>query len=464
MARSPRLIASLIAGVVIAAAALGFAVTWRPAIAAIEPPAPQSFDSALVKRGRDLAAIGNCNDCHTVRGGGSFAGGVPVPTPFGTIFSSNITPDPETGIGHWSEAAFRRAMRSGVNRDGQHLYPTFPYDHFTNVTDADDQALYAYLMTRPPVHAPARDNQLSFSLDQRFVVAGWKLLFFHRDTYHPDSTKSAEWNRGAYLVEGLAHCGACHTPRNALGAERATAQFAGGDVDNWQAYAINGASPAPVPWDTEALFGYLSRGWHPDHGVARGPMAEVVSNLSSVPEGDVHAIATYMFGAPTPERKSRGDDVLAQAREQAKEQVKQPEMKPAAAPAAAANEAGASIYAAACATCHETGRPLPYSGVNLGLSTAISGPDPRNAANIVLSGVRPVEGERSPIMPGFAASMDDKQIAALLDYLRARFSNQPAWTGLEKTVEDARRTQTGLLQTSPGPHNAPADATQRDKP
>jgi mono/diheme cytochrome c family protein len=149
---------------------------------------------------------------------------------------------------------------------------------------------------------------------------------------------------------------------------------------------------------------------------------------------------------------------------QAKEQAKQPELKPAATPQVAANEAGASIYAAACATCHETGRPLPYGGVNLGLSTAISGPDPRNATNIVLSGVRPVEGERSPIMPGFAASMDDEQIAALLDYLRVRFSNQPAWTGVEKTVEDARRTQTVLLQTSPGPHNAPADAMQRDKP
>ncbi len=454
MTGSSRIIASVVVGILIAAAAAGVAVAWRPAIAAIEPPAPQSFDPALVKRGRDLAAIGNCNDCHTVRGGKSFAGGLPVPTPFGTIYSSNITPDAGTGIGRWPEAAFRRAMRSGVNRDGQHLYPTFPYDHFTNVTDADDQALYAYLMTRPPVQAPARANQLPFPLNQRFVLAGWKLLFLHRGSYQPDSTRSAEWNRGAYLVEGLAHCGACHTPRNALGAERATAQFAGGDVDNWQAYAINGQSPSPVPWDAEALFSYLRRGWHPDHGMARGPMAEVVSSLSSVPESDVHAIATYMagvFGAPTPERKRRGEEVLAQ--------VKSPSASPAA-----AHAAGASIYAAACATCHQTGRPLPYGGVNLGLSTAISSPDPRNAANIVLSGVRPVEGERSPIMPGFAASMDDDQIAALLNYLRARFSNQPAWTGVEKTIGDARRTQTVFLQTSPGPYNAPADATQRDKP
>jgi mono/diheme cytochrome c family protein len=157
------------------------------------------------------------------------------------------------------------------------------------------------------------------------------------------------------------------------------------------------------------------------------------------------------FGAPTPDRKRRGDEVLTQA-------------KSPAPPPPETGAAGASIYAAACAGCHETSRPLPYGGVNLGLSTAISSPDARNAANIVLSGVRPVEGERSPIMPGFAASMSDGQLAALLNYMRARFSNQPAWTGVEKTIEDARRTQTVFLQTSPGPHNAPADATQRDKP
>jgi mono/diheme cytochrome c family protein len=451
---SSRIIWSIVAAIVIVAAAAAFAVTWRPAIAAIEPPTPASFDTALVKRGRELAAIGNCSDCHTVRGGEAFAGGLPVPTPFGIIYSSNITPDAETGIGRWPEAAFRRAMRDGVDRDGRHLYPTFPYDHFTNVSDEDDSALYAYLMTRRPVHAPARANQLSFPLDQRVVIAGWKLLFLRHGTYQPDSMKSAEWNRGAYLVEGLAHCGACHTPRNALGAERTSAAFAGGDVDNWHAYAINGQSPAPVPWDAGALAAYLRDGWHPDHGVARGPMAQVVSNLSSVPEGDVRAIAAYMagvFGAPSADRKRRGDEVLAQ-------------VKSTATQTAAANTAGASIYAAACATCHETGRPLPYGGVNLGLSTAISSPDARNAANIVLSGVQPVEGERSPIMPGFAPSMSDGQIAALLNYLRARFSNQPAWTGLEKTIAEARRTQTVFLETSPAPHNAPADPTQRDKP
>ena len=459
----PRIIAGIIGVIVIAGVAAGFAVAWRPAIAAIDPPALASFDPAMVKRGRELAVIGNCNDCHTVRGGKSFAGGLPVPTPFGTIYSSNITPDAQTGIGRWSEQAFRRAMRSGVNRDGQHLYPTFPYDHFTNVSDQDDAALYAFLMTRPPVTAPARANELSFPLDHRFVIAGWKLLFLRHGTFEPDSSKSAEWNRGAYLVEGLAHCGACHTPRNGLGAERPDAQFTGGDVDNWRAYAINANSAAPIPWNAEALYGYLRQGWHPDHGTARGPMAEVVSNLSSVNESDVRAIATYMagvFGAPTPDRKNQAAEVLAQ--------VKAP-VKSAAPDAAAVqpveiDAAGAAIYAAACATCHETGRALPYGGVNLRLSTALSSPDPRNAVNILLSGIRPVEGERSPIMPGFAATMNDDQIVSLLQYLRAQFSNQPPWTSVETAVAEARRTQTVFLQTSPGPRNAPADPTQRDKP
>jgi mono/diheme cytochrome c family protein len=200
----------------------------------------------------------------------------------------------------------------------------------------------------------------------------------------------------------------------------------------------------------------LRDGWHPDHGVARGPMAEVVSNLSSVSESDVRAIATYMasvFGPPTPDQKKQGEAALAQAKSPA----------PVTLPSDV-NAAGALIYTAACATCHETGRAVPYGGVNLALSTALSSPDPRNAVNIVLSGIRPVEGERSPIMPGFAASMNDDQISALLRFLRARFSNQPPWSGVEKTVADARQTQTVFLQTSAGPHNAPADPTQRDKP
>ncbi len=453
------IIGGALAALIIGGAGAMFVIAWRPAIAAIEPPAPQSFAPDLVKRGRELAAIGNCNDCHTMNGGKNYAGGLPVPTPFGTVFSSNITPDVETGIGSWSEAAFRRAMLAGVDREGRHLYPTFPYDHFTNVSDDDNHALYAFLLTREPVRAPARDNRLVFPLSQRVTIAGWKLLFFHRGTFRQNPAKSAEWNRGAYLVEGLAHCGACHTPRNALGAERANASFAGGEVDNWKAYALNEQSSSPVPWDAEALYAYLRDGWHPDHGTARGPMAEVVRNLSQVPPSDVRAIATYMadmFGQPAPERSRQGEEVLVQAK------------SGATAPGSAASQTdspGAAIYASACAACHESGRSPPYGGINLRLSTAISGPDPRNLANIVLAGVRPVAGERSPIMPAFASSMNDAQIASLVNYLRSRFSSQPAWTGVEKAVKDARATETASLQPSAGARQAPlADPAQRAKP
>src|SRR5205823_9550370 len=172
--------------------------------------------------------------------------------------------------------------------------PTFPYDHFTNVTDEDDRALYAYLMTRQPVHAFARENQLSFPLDQRFVIAGWKLLFLRPGTYQPDTARSEEWNRGAYLAEGLAHCGACHTPRNALGAEKSGDPYGGGEAEQWLAPAMNEASPAPLPWTADELFNYLRNGSDPRHGIAAGPMIDVVKNLAKVPESDVRAIAVYI--------------------------------------------------------------------------------------------------------------------------------------------------------------------------
>lgn len=439
------------------AAAGAIAVAWRPSLTAIATPARASFDPALVKRGRELAALGNCNDCHMAPGGKAFAGGLPVPTPFGTIFSANITPDPATGIGRWSEQAFARAMRSGVSRDGAHLYPTFPYDHFTNVSDDDNRALYAYVMTRTPVSAQPPANQLAFPLGWRPIIAGWKLLFLHNDTLTPNPSQSAEWNRGAYLVKGLAHCGSCHTPRNKLGAERASAQFAGGEVDGWQAYPLNDASKSPVPWTAEALFTYLRTGSQLQHGVARGPMAQVVSNLSTVPEADVRAIATYMavVATPTPDRRQSGNQAIASIEPANSSQTER------AAPAQAAHPAGAAIYQAACAGCHDAGRPVPYGGVNLHLSTGVNASDARNVTNTILIGVKPVPGERSPIMPGVAASMDDGQIVALLQYLRARFSDQPAWSDLDRTVAGARESQMTEVQTT---KNATAASQQRDKP
>jgi mono/diheme cytochrome c family protein len=195
-----------------------FAFAWYPAIAPVVAPGPRSVAPDLITKGRMLAGGDFCAECHTARGGAPYAGGYPMSTPFGTIYSSNITPDPDTGIGTWSEVAFARAMREGVAQDGSLLYPAFPYDHFTRLSDEDVAALYAYFMTRPPVHAPARANDLRFPLNIRHMLAGWRLLFFRSERFAPDAGKSAAWNRGAYLAEGLSHCGACHTPRNRLGA------------------------------------------------------------------------------------------------------------------------------------------------------------------------------------------------------------------------------------------------------
>src|SRR5690348_6401495 len=187
MARTIAIIVVAICAVAVGAA---FLLAWRRPIEPITPPDPKSFDAALVQRGAQLAAIGNCNTCHTAPGGKSFAGGAGVPTPFGTIYSTNITPDTQTGIGSWSEAAFRRSMREGVDRAGRHLYPAFPYDHFTLITDDDNRAIYAYLMSREPVHAAVPANDLRFPFNLRVLLAGWKLLFLHQGVYQPVTSRS----------------------------------------------------------------------------------------------------------------------------------------------------------------------------------------------------------------------------------------------------------------------------------
>jgi mono/diheme cytochrome c family protein len=423
----------------IAAAVAFFAPAWHAAIDPIAPQA-QNFPPDLIRHGATLAALGDCITCHTAPGGRAFAGGLAVPTPFGTIYSTNITPDANTGIGRWSEAAFRRALREGVDRGGRQLYPAFPYDHFTLTTDDDVHALYAYAMTRDPVRAAARPNDLAFPFNIRPLLAGWKLLFFRQGPYRTDPAQSAAWNRGAYLVEGLAHCGACHTPRNALGAEQADNRFGGGEAEGWSAYALNQASPAPVHWDQAALGFYLRNGWHEAHGVALGPMASVLNNLAAMPDADIAAIATYMSGVtgePNAEQRRSGEALVEQARQ------RKPGNSPATAVSqtggqSANSQSGALIYQAACATCHDSGRPPPFGGIDLALSTAPSAPVARNVINVVLWGLPATDAQHGPIMPGFANVMTDRQVADLVAYLRSRFGNKPPWTAIDKDVADAR--------------------------
>ncbi|MDP0928940.1 cytochrome c [Paracoccus onubensis] len=431
-----RLIIRFVILLAIVAAGL-FAYAWKPAIDPAAPPQRADFDQALIEKGAQLAAVGNCTACHTNSGGRSFAGSFPMPTPFGIIYSSNITPDPETGIGQWSEAAFGRAMREGVSRDGSHLYPAFPFDHFTRVSDEDNKALYAFLMTRPAVQQSPRANELPFPLNIRFVLAGWKLLFFDEGAHQNVASQSDEWNRGAYLVDGLGHCGACHTPRNAFGAEKRDAYLAGGEAEGWSAFALNEASPAPVPWTADSLYAYLRRGWHADHGVANGPMAEVTGNLGLLPDSDIRAIAVYLdslMGTPSAEREQRGEQALKAAAAASEPVLAAASGAQGDTPAAR----GETIYYAACATCHDSNRPQPFGGSNLHLSSALNAPDSQNAINVILFGLPAASGRQSSIMPGFAAIMNDQQVGDLLAYLREEFAQQPDWDDVTSRLTDTR--------------------------
>ena len=416
------------------------AFAHRPAIEAIEPPAPTSFASETVRRGEELAVLANCNTCHSAPGGAPYAGGLPIETPFGTIHATNITPDPETGIGRWSEAAFERSMREGVDRDGNHLYPAFPYDHFTRVSSDDIAAIYGYLMTREPARAEPPANELPFPLDQRPLLAGWKLLFLEREPLAPDPARSAEWNRGRELTEGLGHCGACHTPRNVLGATQRDQALAGAELADWYAYALNGSSPAPVPWTVDSLTFYLRHGYHEEHGVSRGTMALVTANLGASSEADVRAMATYIveeMGEPSPERMQRAEAARELAARENRAGAPTAGDSMAASGTPAEGGRGAAIFAAACASCHESGRALPEGGLNLHLSTALRSTNPQNVVNVTLHGLPAPEDQAGPVMPGFAGAIGEADLVALLAYARARFgAGEAPWDDLEARVRD----------------------------
>jgi len=384
----------------------------RESVAQVEPP--KSFPREQVAQGAELAHIGNCMGCHTAEGGKPYAGGTPLKTPFGTIYGTNITPDPETGIGRWPLEAFTRAMREGVDRDGRHLFPAFPYDHFTKLTDGDIAALYAFVMTREPVSQENRRNSVPLP---RASVGIWKSRYFERGVFKPDPARSAEWNRGAYLVEGLGHCGACHTPRNKLGAEEKDRAFAGGEVEGWHAPALNSASPSPVPWTVEAMQAYLRNGVADLHAISAGPMVEVGHGLSQVSDEAVRAIATY-----TVSLDKRSEEERRRAREAALERAR-----------TSVAVQGNTVYDGACADCHNRGRGQEGGALELPLGTALTIPTPRNLAYIIRDGIVPPEGERGGWMPGYAGALTNEQLTELLIYLRA-LSGQPAWADVAGEV------------------------------
>jgi mono/diheme cytochrome c family protein len=428
-----------IAIAIVAAAVLGlagfFVLAWRPAIAPIAPPTPASFPADAIAKGEILSAAGHCESCHTRPRGEPFAGGYGVNTPFGIIYGTNITPDPETGIGRWSLAAFDRAMREGVAADGSHLFPAFPYNAYTELWDDDVKALYAYLMTRPPVRATVPANTIPFPLSIRAFQEGWKILFFRSGRYRPDTSKSAEWNRGAYLAEALSDCGGCHTPRNLLGAEKTRDTYAGAVIDDWIAPALTEANPSPVPWTQTELMSYLRTGLGPLHGAAiAATMTPVVREGlgdSKVPEADVRALAVYF-----------ADIDHASVHETA--------VEPAVKNAIATSYLGgdeeydpdARLYAAACMSCHYNSGPAPRAArPELALNSALTLPEPTNFIQTVLKGIGNTEGAPDLVMPAYASSLTDAEIASLAAYLRRTRTKLPPWTDLENKVAAVRQEQ-----------------------
>jgi mono/diheme cytochrome c family protein len=429
----------VVLGIFVAAvlALVGF-VIWaerRPSIAEISTPQASSFDKAAIARGATLVVMGDCAQCHTAAGGEPLAGGYPLPTPFGTIYGSNITPDPQTGIGGWSEAAFARAMREGISRDGSYLYPAFPYPHFTLVSDQDIQAIYAFLMTRPPVHNAVPAPQLPFPLNIRLAMAGWNLLFFEPGRFKPVTGQSEAWNRGAYIAEGLGHCGACHTPLNPLGAEIRQRRYAGGAAEGWDAPALNAASPAPIPWTEQQLRAYFNTGFAADHGMAAGPMMGVTADLQNLPEADVTALATYIASF-APAASATNTAAANAAAEKTAYEVTTAQGMEQKGPA----KTGEAVFASACASCHFEGGSQPfYRPVPLALSSVVNAPTPRNLIQIVMNGIEPPPGGRGHWMPPFGAALTDQQIAQVANYARSRFSSKPAWADTAKLVGEIRK-------------------------
>ena len=409
----------------------------RPA--AITPVLANSagvYSQALQARGRQLAAIGNCVHCHTAEGGAPGAGGRALATPFGTVYSSNLTPDVATGIGAWSFSAFQRAMREGLSRDGRHLYPAFPYTAFMQTSDDDLQALFAHLMAQPAMNGAPPETSLAFPFKLRPLMGLWNALYLRPGPVVALAERSAEWNRGAALVNGLGHCTACHTPRDALGGERSgQAYLAGAMVDGWQAPPLGALSRGPVAWTETAMLQYLQHGHHAEHGIAGGTMAPVVQALAQADEADVRAMAHYLvslqpaapaLGTPAPSAAA----LVAQA-------ARQPGLLPGPAQ---------RLFEGACGACHHDGDGPQVLGLNqpLALNSTLHAEQPANLLRTVIDGLQRPAFPAIGHMPAFGQALDDRQLADLVAWMRQRFApQQAAWADLPAAVARARGKASG---------------------
>jgi len=358
-----------------------------------------------IAQGKALVVAADCASCHTADPAKPFAGGKRIDTPFGGIYSPNLTPDRDTGLGAWSDEDFYRALRYGVAPDGSRYYPAFPYPNFTKLTRDDILAIRAYLATLTPLRNARLPLELRWPLNYRVVMRAWNLLFFRPGVFEPNQQKSAEWNRGAYLVTGAAHCGACHTPKSVFGADKRGYAYGGGSVDGWFAPRLDAAERGGLKsWGIEDIVEYLQSGRN-GRSHAGGPMAEVVVNSTSkMSDADVRAIAVYLKDLPAG--------------------APEPDVAP---PPPADMMAGKAIYAHACIACHEadgSGAPRIYPPLpgNANLQSA----DPASTLRIILDGAQTLTTPRAPntgSMPAYAKQLSDQEIADVTNYIRNSWGN-----------------------------------------
>jgi mono/diheme cytochrome c family protein len=378
-----------------------------------------------IERGKALVTAGDCVACHTAKGGQPFAGGLALQTPFGAIITANITPDNTTGIGSWSADDFARAMHEGRRPGGTYLYPAFPYTYYTKVTRADVDAIYAYLRTLPPVENRVERDTLPFPFNIRQSMLGWNALFFTPGEFKADPNHSDEFNRGAYLVEGLGHCGACHTPFNAFGANRADKFLQGNQIDNWTAPNItNDAQAGLGKWSADDIVQYLKTG-QTRTSLASGPMKDVIENSTSkMPDADLKAIAVYLK-----ERGAAGPSAPAAL------QASDPRM-----------QTGEAIFIDTCSACHQrSGAGVEHMFPKLAGNVIATQADPASLIRIIITGGRAAATDprpTAPAMPSLGYRLNDDEIAAVVTYVRNSWGNAAAPVSAD-TVRDFRARVTG---------------------
>ena len=397
-------------------------------------PKIADFSKGTINLGRQLAGLGNCKDCHSRENGKPYSGGRPMLTEFGTIYTSNITPELETGIGGWSLNAFRRAMQEGVDRHGQYLYPAFPYDRFTKISETDIAAIYAFIMTSiKPINYDPPKTKLKFPWNIRNGLSLWNLLFLDDTKWQADPNHGKEWNTGAYIVEGIAHCGSCHSPRNIFGAEKRGSQaYSGGYSGNWYAPKLYSDPSSITSFAKNSIVNYLLDGWDKNLGIAAGPMTKVVNNLYDGEEDDAFAIATYIKSLGTP--RIQDDTASSEKKILALGHLEWGNPKGPSLPQTGKLKEGADVFEKQCSKCHKTGRKTSL----VGFVSSLNHNEPYNVINVILEGIKPPLGSLKREMPSRKIEVNNTQLVSLLMFLRNRFSDKDPWPNLELKIAKIR--------------------------